>query len=82
MHRNINPRALILNGEKLKLQNWTTVRVSGDITATKTKTTTLNLEDSFFIPGELGLQSVSQYSSKVDVFSAGMILVYIATAVS
>ena len=69
-------------GDKIKLTGFENVRVDAEHDKTKTRTLAGSNEDQNFIAPELLADaSEGKYSQKVDVFGAGMVMVYMATAV-
>ena len=69
-------------GDKIKLTGFENVRVDAEHDKTKTRTLAGSNEDQNFIAPELlADDSDGKYTNKVDVFSAGMVMVYMATAV-
>ena len=63
----------------IKLTNFDSISVDIDHAKTMTRTSAAT-EDSQFVAPEYGENSHS-YSSKVDVFSTGIVMMYMATAV-
>lgn len=82
MHRKINPKAIVFAGDKIKLTGFENVSVDEAHDKTKTRTLAGSNEDQNFIAPELLADaSDGKYTNKVDVFGAGMVMVYMATAV-
>ena len=80
LHRRINPKAIVFKSDnKIKLTNFDSISVDKEHSKTITRTSAAT-EDSQFVAPEYGENSHS-YSSKVDVFSTGIVMMYMATAV-
>ena len=82
MHRRINPKAIIFREEdnEMMLTNFDAIRVEAAIGKTMTRTSA-NSEDSQFVAPELQEGPGTNYKYKVDVYSVGMVMMYMATAV-
>ena len=82
MHRKINPKAIVFAGDKIKLSGFENVSVDEAHDKTKTRTLAGSNEDQNFIAPELLADaSDGKYTNLVDVFGAGMVMVYMASAV-
>ena len=83
MHRRINPKAVVFgDDQQFKLTNFDAIRVEKAIDRTKTMTTAVISEDGQFQAPEFGnAESNPSCKYKIDVWSVGMIMCYMATAV-